>query len=348
MAEPSNEEGVVLVTGASGYIGSHIVANLLSKGRAVRGSVRDASDPERVEHLRAMEVAGGGSLELVEMDLLDGDSVRSAVSGCRSVIHTAAVVVLKSKRPQEKIVDPSVIGTKNVLDAIDASGSVEHLVHTSSTAAIRPQNWSDGETLTTESWADDATLENNPYGLAKFSSERIVRDWHEKREGSGPRMVTINPCVVLGPPLSKRHLDGSPSFVMTLLNRDIPAVVPMHISIVDVRDVAEAHVRALTKGSDAGRYLVVSGQMWFRDIAKTLKKANPDMNIPTMQLPYSLSLLVSLFHPKISLAWAKTHLGKRLFWDASPAERDLGMVWRSPELSLLETVPAILENEWLG
>ena len=348
MAEPSNEEGMVLVTGASGYIGSHIVANLLSKGRAVRGTVRDASDPERVEHLRAMEVAGGGSLELVEMDLLDVDSVRSAVSGCRSVIHTAAVVVLKSKRPQEKIVDPSVIGTKNVLDAIDASGSVEHLVHTSSTAAIRPQNWSDGETLTTESWADDATLENNPYGLAKFSSERIVRDWHEKREGSGPRMVTINPCVVLGPPLSKRHLDGSPSFVMTLLNRDIPAVVPMHISIVDVRDVAEAHVRALTKGSDAGRYLVVSGQMWFRDIAKTLKKANPDMNIPTMQLPYSLSLLVSLFHPKISLAWAKTHLGKRLFWDASPAERDLGMVWRSPELSLLETVPAILENEWLG
>ena len=348
MAEPSNEEGVVLVTGASGYIGSHIVANLLSKGRTVRGTVRDASDPERVEHLRAMEVAGGGSLELVEMDLLDGDSVRSAVSGCRSVIHTAAVVVLKSKRPQEKIVDPSVIGTKNVLDAIDASGSVEHLVHTSSTAAIRPQNWSDGETLTTESWADDATLENNPYGLAKFSSERIVRDWHEKREGSGPRMVTINPCVVLGPPLSKRPLDGSPSFVMTLLNRDIPAVVPMHISIVDVRDVAEAHVRALTKGSDAGRYLVVSGQMWFRDIAKTLKKANPDMNIPTMQLPYSLSLLVSLFHPKISLAWAKTHLGKRLFWDASPAERDLGMVWRSPELSLLETVPPILENEWLG
>ncbi len=348
MVEPSNEDGVVLVTGASGYIGSHIVANLLSKGRVVRGTVRDSSDPERIGHLREMEVAEGGELEIVEMDLLNGESVHSAVSGCRSVIHTAAVVVLKSKRPQEKIVDPSVIGTKNVLDAIDASGTVEHLVHTSSTAAIRPQKWSDGQTLTTESWADDATLENNPYGLAKFSSERIVREWHAKKDESGPRMVTINPCVVLGPPLSKRHLDGSPSFVMTLLKREIPAVVPMHISIVDVRDVAEAHVRALTKGDNAGRYLVVSGQMWFKDIAKSLKKANPDLRIPTRQLPYSLSLLVSLFHPKISVAWARTHLGKRLFWDASPAERDLGMEWRDPEVSLLETVPAILENEWLG
>jgi len=347
MGEVRNESELVLVTGASGYIGSHIVANLLSKGRKVRATVRDTSDPDRVDHIRSMEVPEGGSLEIVEMDLLDGVSVHRAVSGCSSVIHTAAVVVLKSKKPQERIVDPSVIGTKNVLDAIDASGTVERLVHTSSTAAIRPQKWKDGQTLTTETWADDATIENNPYGLAKFSSERIVREWHEKKDSSRTRMVTINPCVVLGPPLSKRHLNGSISFVMTLLNREIPAVVPMHISIVDVRDVAEAHVRALTQGDNAGRYLVVSGQMWFKDIAKSLKKANPDLRIPTWQLPYSLSLLVSILHPKISLSWARTHLGRRLFWDASPTEKDLGMEWMNPEQSLLETVPPILENEWL-
>ena len=207
---------VVLVTGASGYIGSHIVANLLSKGKVVRATVRDASDPERVDHLKNMEIAKGGSLEIIEMNLLDSESVHRAVYGCKEVIHTAAVVVLKSKKPQEKIVDPSVVGTQNVLDAIDSSETVECLVHTSSTAAIRPQRWEDGQTLTTDTWAEDADIENNPYGLAKFSAERLVRNWHSSNK-NGPRMVTINPCVVLGPPLSKRHLRGSPSFIMMLL-----------------------------------------------------------------------------------------------------------------------------------
>ena len=86
---------VVLVTGASGYIGSHIVANLLSKGKVVRATVRDASDPERVDHLKNMEIAKGGSLEIIEMNLLDSESVHRAVYGCKEVIHTAAVVVLK-------------------------------------------------------------------------------------------------------------------------------------------------------------------------------------------------------------------------------------------------------------
>tara|TARA_B100000287_G_scaffold68732_1_gene60336 strand:+ start:210 stop:1256 length:1047 start_codon:yes stop_codon:yes gene_type:complete len=338
--------GTVLVTGASGYIGSHIVANLLSKGFNVRATVRDSSDPERVNHLESLTVSDGGSLEIVEMDLLDSESVQRAVSGCDSVIHTAAVVVLKSKRAQEKIVDPSVVGTKNVLDAIDASSTVKRLIHTSSTAAIRPSSWEDGQTLNTETWADDATIEENPYGLAKYSAERLVRDWHSSKEGS-IRMVTINPSVVLGPPLSKRHLRGSPSFVMMLLNREVPFVIPMHISIVDVRDVAEAHVRALTMGEESGRYLVVSGQMWWREAAIAIKSANPELRIPTRQIPYLLSLVVSIFHPRVSLSWARMHLGKRLFWDASPAERELEMEWISPEQSLLDTIPPILENEWI-
>ena len=348
MPEGHDAGGVVVVTGASGYIGSHIVANLLARGRDVRATVRDSSDPERVDHLRAMTIGDGGSLEIVEMDLLEAESVNRAVSGCREVIHTAAVVVLNAKNPQEKIVDPSVIGTKNVLEAIDSAGTVECLVHTSSTAAIRPQNWADGQVLTTETWADDSNIDNNPYGLAKFSAERLVREWHDSKGDEAPMMVTINPCVVLGPPLSRRHLRGSQSFVMTLLNREIPFVVPMHISIVDVRDVAEAHVRALTQGKEAGRYLVVSGQMWFRDVARAVKAANPGLRIPTKQVPYLLSLLVSIFHPKISLSWARMHLGKRLFWDVSPAEKDLGMEWRSPEESLLDTVPPVLENGWMG
>ena len=345
MSGVSGDSGTVLVTGASGYIGSHVVANLLSKGMKVRATVRDSSDPERVGHLESLPVSDGGDLEIVEMDLLDSESVQRAVADCQSVIHTAAVVVLKSERAQEEIVDPSVVGTRNILDAIDASSTVRSLVHTSSTAAIRPSSWEDGQTLTTDTWADDATIEENPYGLAKYSAEKLVRDWHSSTK-SPVRMVTINPCVVLGPPLSKRHLRGSPSFLMMLLRREIPFVIPMHISIVDVRDVAEAHVRALTMGEDAGRYLVVSGQMWWKEIARAIKAENPTLRVPTRQIPYSLSLIVSMFHPRVSLSWARMHLGKRLFWDSSPAQRDLGMSWRKPRDSVLDTIPPILENEW--
>ena len=129
-------EGLVTVTGASGYIGSHVVANLLARGRDVRATVRDSSDPIRVEHLRALPVAEGGTLEIVEMDLFDEASVHSAIANCTDLIHTAAAVRISAKDPQRQIVDPSVIGTRNVVAAIDAAGTVERFVHTSSTCLL--------------------------------------------------------------------------------------------------------------------------------------------------------------------------------------------------------------------
>ncbi|MDP6585963.1 MAG: SDR family NAD(P)-dependent oxidoreductase, partial [Anaerolineales bacterium] len=241
-------KGSVLVTGASGFIGSHIVANLLAKGRNVRAALRAPNDPERVEHLLALPVSGGGSLEVVKMDLLDADEVKAAVAGCSDVIHAAAALYVGKKDAQKDVVDPSVIGTQNICDAIDATDSVKRLVHTSSTAAIRPTNYVDGTCFTSESWADDATLENNAYGLAKAEAEKLVRKWHADKKDDYPRLVTIHPCVVFGPPISKRHLAGSLGYVEALVKRSLPKSMPVHINIVDVRDVAEAHVRALTDG----------------------------------------------------------------------------------------------------
>ncbi len=337
----------VVVTGASGYIGSHIVANLLARGEAVRATVRDVTDPERVAHLEALPIADGGSLDIVEMDLFDAASVDAAIAGASDLIHTAASVIVRSKDPQRKIVDPSVIGTENVVAAVEKAGTVERFVHTSSTAAIRPMNYRDGMTLTTDTWADDATLEDNPYGLAKVSSERIVRGWHAAQPAeSRPRLVTIHPCMVFGPPMSPRHLRGSLALLMAMVRRETPLNLPMQVSIVDVRDVAEAHVRALTGGEEEGRYLVVAGDMMMGDMAKALKKAHPKRRWATWVAPYWFALFVALFHPKISVSWARNHLRKKLYWDASPAERDLEMIWKDPIESLLDTTPAIFENGW--
>ena len=339
-------EGLVTVTGASGYIGSHVVANLLARGRDVRATVRDSSDPIRVDHLRALPVAEGGTLEIVEMDLFDEASVHAAIANCTDLIHTAAAVRISAKNPQRQIVDPSVIGTRNVVAAIDAAGTVKRFVHTSSTAAIRPMAWKNGETLTTETWADDATLEGNPYGLAKVMAERIVRKWHSEGGVGKPRMVTIHPSVVFGPPMSEIHLRGSLSFLNALVKRKVPLLIPIQINIVDVRDVAEAHVRALTMGQNAGRYLTVSGDMQFSEISRILRKEYPELKTPRFTVPYVIALVFGpLFDKRITLSWARQHLKRKLYWDATPAERELGMSWKSARDSVIDSVPGLLEKD---
>jgi dihydroflavonol-4-reductase len=282
------------------------------------------------------------------MDLFDVDSVNNAIFGCTDVIHTAAAVIIKSKNPQKKIVDPSVIGTKNVISAIERSTTVKNFIHTSSTAAIRPLSWKNGVTLTTESFASDATLSTNPYGLAKYSAEMLVRNWYKNLElDKRPRMLTIHPCMVFGPPLSPRHLRGSLSIIMMLVKRELPFLLPMQINIVDVRDVAEAHVKALTVGKNEGRYLTVAGDMMWGDIAKLLKKKYPNRKWPFRVIPYRMALIVSALHPRVTVAWAKTHLKNKLYWDARPASEDLDIKWREPMDTVIQTIPNIIENKWV-
>lgn len=341
-------EGAVLVTGASGFIGSHIVANLLKRGRSVRACVRDLSDADRCDHLRALPIAGEGALELVRMDLFDVDSIRAAIDGCTDVIHAAAALYTGSKLdPQKDVVDPSITGCRNLVAAIEAAGCVKRLVHTSSTAAIRPTTYEDGTVFTTASWADDATLANNPYGLAKAGGERVVREWHASQpKGARPRLVTIHPCVVFGPPMSKRHMSGSLSYVEALIKRMPPKALPAHINIVDVRDVAEAHVRALTQGREEGRYLITSGDLWMRDLGDIARAAFPARKWPKGQLPYWACLIIAAFHPKVTVQWARTHLRHHCTYDSQPSQEDLGMVYRTPKESLIDSIPPILENGW--
>ena len=152
--------------------------------------------------------------------------------------------------------------------------------------------------------------------------------------------------MVFGPPMSPRHLRGSLAILMAMVRREVPLNLPMQINIVDVRDVAEAHVRALRGGEDMGRYLTVSGEMMMNDIAKSLKVAHPERRWATWEAPYWLAIVVSVFHPKIDVSWARRHLRKKLYWDATPAEDELGMTWRGPLQSILDTTPPILENGW--
>ena len=221
-----NMDRVVAVTGANGYIGSHVVQILLDRGYHVRAGAREPHNTERIGHLEEMGSRYPGQLDIVSTDVLEIDDVRNLMSGCSDLIHTAATVMIRASDPQSKIVNPSLIGTQNVIAALKETPSVMTVVHTSSTAAIRPMRWENGATLTTDTWADDATIENNPYGLAKVLAEREIRKWHEEcgiQEGRVLR--TLHPCMVFGPPLSKYHLRGSLTILMMLARRSIPAII---------------------------------------------------------------------------------------------------------------------------
>ena len=107
----------------------------------MRATVRDAGDPIRVDHLKGLEIAEGGRLEIVEMDLFDESSVHAAIAGCTDLIHTAAAVRISAKDPQRQIVDPSVVGTQNVISAIDAAGTVERPGLTTPRSRITRMDW---------------------------------------------------------------------------------------------------------------------------------------------------------------------------------------------------------------
>jgi dihydroflavonol-4-reductase len=282
----------VLVTGAAGFVGTHVVKELLSRGKYVRATARN---PAAAGHLQSLENTNGGGLEIVKMDLFNSDSVDSAVKECNSIIHCAAELYVGAKDKQKDVVDPSIIGTNNLISAIEKCNTISKIIHTSSVAAIRPTNYSNGQTLTVNDWCDDATLKSNAYGLAKAGAEKIMRQWWEDKgaKDSGIRLITIHPSIVIGPILAKRHVGGSMSYVDHLVKGSPPFTLKSHINMVDVRDVAIAHVNALSLGNNGQRYLLHAGSLWQRDMANILRESIQDGNGPgfNCQKPLLMSFL---------------------------------------------------------
>ena len=334
--------GVVLVTGAAGFIGSHVVRELLEQGFTVRGTVRN---PANADFLKALP--GSDRLDIVQMDLLQPESVISAVRGCDDVIHCAAALYVGVDDAQTQVIDPSIQGTQNLVDAIDAVGGVNRIVHTSSVAAVRKTNFNSGRVFDYEDWCDDASVDSNAYGFAKAGAEMLARGWvASKSEGDKPRYVSINPCIVFGPMMSKRHLDGSMTILDHLLKRKYPFLVKMHVNIVDVRDVARAHVKALSMGPDGGRYIVYNNSLWMPEIAKLLRHQIPERKWAKIVLPKSLTYVLSMFHPQLSFAWVKKNIGTTCSYDVRPAADDLDMEWLPIEDSVIDGVKSAIEGGW--
>ena len=339
MIQPGTDR--VCVTGATGFVGSHVVQALLARGHRVRAVVREPDNEEKTAHLHGFSETADHPLEWVRGDLLEPGSFDTAVEGCAGVIHVAARARLTAKDPQREIVDPSVAGVRNILGSVERAGTVRRFVQTSSIAALfsRPEK---NKVYDEDAWNDDATLKTDPYGLAKAEAEREVWRFEEAQGADGGcSVVVINPGYVLGPVFNTRHSKASPIIVRNMLRGKMPVCPKIHLGLVDVREVATAHVEALERETVSGRYVVVHESRWLREIAAALRVICPDRKISSRTMPNVLMYLASIIDSTIDRAMLRRLLGRAVQFDNGRSRADLGLVYRPIEETLKDTVDSM-------
>ena len=352
----SNSNGVapgslVLVTGANGYVGSHLVGELLRRGYRVRGTVRDPASEAKTAHLRALAEDSGAAdrFELVAADLLSAGSFDAAASGCAGVFHTAAAVFFVAKDPQKDLVDPSVEGTLNVLRSCAKATSVCRVVHTSSVAAVYSLGAPGGTVFTEANWndADARTLKIDPYALAKVSAERAAVDFVKDLPADrGLEIVHLNPAMVWGPPLTKQHVKASPRLLRDVISSANPGLPKLAMGVVDVRDVAIAHATAMERPDASGRYLLVSDNLWYSEIAARLAAMYPDVKIVTRTIPKLFVLIAAMLDETLSARQLSKLIGRDWKYDGTRAREELGIEFRAVDETLRETAEVMIERGW--
>ena len=288
----------VFLTGASGFIAKHIVVKLLNAGYRVRGSIRSLKRADEiVSAVRPhLDDADGldDRLSFVALDLGKDEGWDGVMDGCCALLHTASPFPLQQPKTDEEIIRPAVDGTVRALKAAKAAG-IERVVLTSSAVAIMYKDLAAGQTaFDEEDWSEDFHPTQNAYGRSKTHAEKAA--WHFlKTEAPEMRLTTINPVLVLGP-----ALDANYGTSLQVVERIFAARDPMQprfgIPIVDVRDVADMHVKALTTPESEGkRVLATEGFMWMSDMAATLGTAYPQRGIKSATAPDFMIKLMGLF-----------------------------------------------------
>lgn len=270
-------DGLVCVTGGSGFIGSWLVRRLLERGYAVRATVKNINDERETKHLQALDGAAS-RLRLLQMDLLDPASIQAAVQGARGVFHLASPVTLQIPQdPEKELLEPAVKGTLNVLRAARDSG-VGRVVLMSSKAAMVPNpDWPADKIIDDDSWADVEILRKLQlwYGVSKTLAEKAAWDFAATEQGL--QLVVINPGMVLGPFLTP-SVNASLHWFLQLLEGKKMSM-DLHMGCVDVRDVAHSLIALYETPSAQGRHLCMESVERFIDFTNNVADLFPELPI---------------------------------------------------------------------
>jgi dihydroflavonol-4-reductase len=325
---------LVLVTGGSGFVGSHCILQLLGAGYRVRTTVRSAKREADVRRLLATGGAPDAQIEFAIADLSDDGGWSEAVSGCTYVLHVASPFPNAAPAHEDELIIPARDGALRVLRAARGAG-VRRVVLTSSFAAIGYGHELDGpRTFSEEDWSD-AAGELSAYAKSKTLAERAAWDF---AEDGAPELAVINPTAIFGPVLGADY-STSIDLVKRLLDGAMPGAPQLRYGVVDVRDLADLHIRAMVDPAARGeRFIGVSGDfISVHEMALTLKqRMGADAGrVPTRVLPNWLVRLASL--RVAALKPLVPELGKRRNASNEKAKRLLGWAPRPAADAIVAT-----------
>jgi len=325
-----------IVTGATGFIGSHIVRKLVERGENVKVLIRKTSNTKNIDDLNIEKVYG---------DVLNKESLVTAFTGCNTLFHSAGLVSFK-RSDYKRMVDVNVTGAENVLSAAMESG-VKKILFTSSVAAIGPET---ENSLISENTKFSIYDKEIGYINDKYDAEQVARDYIEK----GLPVTILNPSVVLGP--GDVNLSSTAS-VLWYCKKKFPGYMDGTLNIVDVEDVAEGHILAAEKGKTGERYILANANLTVFEYFKLLEKVS-GIKAPGLKIPYLMAYATAFLvervigksFPNYTTMDLDSVILSKFNWyaDNGKAVKELGFTPTPVENTLEKTITWFKENGLLS
>lgn len=330
----------VAVSGVTGFVGAQVALDLLRRGYTVHGTLR-RNTPERIAHLTTPSTTG--TLRAFEADLTEPSSFDAAVEGCTYAIHVASPYAMEVADPQRELVDPAVNGTLNFLRSCKKAG-IKKVVLTSSLAAIS-DGGEHGKVFTEADWNTHSSLKVLPYYYSKAQAEKAAWKFIEE-DAPEIKLVVINPVVIFGPSIVKSK-NESASIIISMTDGLFYGVVDLKFPTVDVRDVSEAHIRAMESDTASGRYICMAETLFsLRTMSELAREMGfkPPMTDLTSKFLTSTIKLVSYVSPGGNAGhYTRRHLGNPIVASNEKIIKDLDMKFRDAGETFKDTIQNLVE-----
>ena len=330
----------VLVTGGTGFVASWTIVELLKRGYAVRTTLRSLGKERQVRAKTSTQIEPGNQLTFFAADLTSDAGWDAAVAGCDYVLHVAAPVGVHAPRNPDELIIPTRDGALRVLRAA-CLANVRRVVLTSAIEACRPPMGSPDSVSDETQWTAADNVGLGPYRIAKTLAERAA--WDFMASQSGPTtLTTILPSAVTGPVLSTDNLH-SLQLVQRMLNGSLPRYPRLGFCIVDVRDVVDLHIRAMTAPQAAGqRFIAASDWMWMADVAHVLRSelGASAKKVPTRPMPDVVLRIVAMFQRP--MRFVVPLLGRKHVFTAAKAKAVLGWEPRPSARTIIDSARSVI------